>query len=178
MALKSTVYKAELNVADMDRHHYHDYHLTLACHPSETEERLMLRLLAFALYADPALTFGKGLSCDDEPDLWQKDLTGKILRWVALGLPDEKHIRRAAGLSEQIVILSYGGQAAKMWWTNNQKAFKKLQHLTVLYIEPEDSTRLANLSDRSMKLSVGLEDGNIMISTDQESFEIHVEHWQ
>src|SRR5690606_19921686 len=97
MALKATIFKAEIQVADMDRHHYADYSLTLARHPSETDERMMVRLLAFALFADPALGFGKGLCVGDEPDLWQKDLTGTIERWIDVGQPDDKWTRKACG---------------------------------------------------------------------------------
>lgn len=116
MALKSTIFKAELAIADMDRHYYRDHALTLARHPSETDERLMVRLLAFALLADERLEFGKGLSDTDEPDLWQKDLTGAIDTWVEVGLPDERRIVRAAGRAERVVVLAYGGNQASIWW--------------------------------------------------------------
>ncbi len=95
MALKATIFKAGLQIADMDRNYYHDHTLTIARHPSETDERMMMRLLAFALHADPALSFGKGLGSDDEPDLWQKDLTGAIAAWIDVGQPDEKRLRKA-----------------------------------------------------------------------------------
>jgi uncharacterized protein YaeQ len=97
MALKATVVKAELQVSDMDRHYYASHNLTLAQHPSETDERLMVRLLAFALNADERLEFGKGLSSDDEPDLWRRDYTGDIELWIDLGQPDESRIRKASG---------------------------------------------------------------------------------
>lgn len=96
MALKATIFKVELVVADMDRNYYGDHNLTIARHPSETDERMMVRILAFALYADPALAFAKGLCVDDEPDLWQKDLTGLVERWIDVGQPDEKWIRKPA----------------------------------------------------------------------------------
>ena len=92
MALKATIFKAELQIADMDRNYYHDHALTIARHPSETDERMMVRVLAYALHAHEALSFGKGLSTDDEPDLWQKDLTGAIELWIDVGQPDEKRI--------------------------------------------------------------------------------------
>jgi len=97
MAIKSTIYKATLQVADMDRHYYADHALTIARHPSETDERMMMRCLAFALNAGEALAFGKGLSDADEPDLWQRDLTGAIQLWIEVGQPDEKRILRACG---------------------------------------------------------------------------------
>src|SRR3954469_10403061 len=113
MALKATIYKAELQLSDIDRGLYGDYALTIARHPSETDERMMIRLLAFALHADEALLFGKGLSADDEPDLWQKDLTGSIAAWIDVGQPDDRRIRRACGRAAQVYVYAYGGQASK-----------------------------------------------------------------
>ena len=114
MAIKSTVFKATLQIADMDRHYYAEHALTLAQHPSETDERLMVRLLAFALYADAALAFGKGISSDDEADLWCKDLTGAIERWIIVGLPDERTVRKASGRADQVVVIGYG-RSADIW---------------------------------------------------------------
>lgn len=115
MALKSTIYKASLQIADMDRNYYHDHMLTIAKHPSETDERMMLRILVFALNAHDDLVFTKGLSTDNEPDLWQKKLNGDIERWIDLGQPDEKRIRKACGLSNQVLIYCYSGSSADIW---------------------------------------------------------------
>ena len=115
MAIKSTIYKIDLQVSDMDRHYYQQHNLTLAKHPSETDERVMVRLLAFALYANESLIFGKGLSDEEEPDLWQKDLTGAIDLWIDVGLPSERDIRKAAGRSKQVVVVpeeEEGGEPA------------------------------------------------------------------
>ncbi|MBZ0093098.1 MAG: YaeQ family protein, partial [Sulfuricellaceae bacterium] len=106
MAIKSTIIKADLQIADMDRAYYHNHALTIAQHPSETDERIMVRVLAFALYADENLAFGKGLSADDEPDLWQKDPTGAIDLWIDVGLPDERAIRKACGRARQVVLMA------------------------------------------------------------------------
>ena len=97
MAVGAKVHKVELHVSDLDRHHYGTHPLVLAQHPSETDERVMLRVLAFALFADERLAFGRGLSTDDEPDLWRKDLTGAIEQWIELGQPDESRVRKACG---------------------------------------------------------------------------------
>ena len=102
MALKATIFKASLQVSDMDRKYYAEHALTLARHPSETDERMMLRVLAFALNAHEHLAFGKGLSDTDEPDLWQKDLTGRILHWIDVGQPDEKRLIRASGRADRL----------------------------------------------------------------------------
>src|SRR5258705_10302215 len=115
MALKSTIFKAELSVADIDRGYYRDHVLTIARHPSETDERMMVRLLAFALHADERLAFGRGLSTEDEPDLWQRDLTGSIEKWIDVGLPDEREVRKACGRARAVYVLAYGGRAGGVW---------------------------------------------------------------
>jgi uncharacterized protein YaeQ len=85
MAIKSSIYKAQLSVTDMDRHVYDAFSLTIACHPSETEARMMLRIVSFAMHADPQLVFGRGISTDNEPDLWQRSLSNDIELWIDLG---------------------------------------------------------------------------------------------
>lgn len=112
MALKATIFKADLQIADMDRGYYGGHALTLARHPSETDERMMVRLLAFALFAGERLAFGRGLSAEDEPALWQKDLTGAVELWIEVGLPDERDIRKACGRADRVVVLCYGGRGA------------------------------------------------------------------
>src|SRR5258708_30643507 len=104
MALKSTIFKAELTVSDLDRHHFATHALTIARHPSETDERMMVRLLAFALNADDALEFGRGLSSEDEADLVRRDLTGAIDAWIDVGLPDERRVRKASGRAARVVV--------------------------------------------------------------------------
>ena len=168
MALKSTIYKAELQVSNMDSNYYAAHSLTLARHPSETEERLMVRLIAFALFASDSLAFGKGLSDDEEPDLWQKDLTGAIERWVEVGLPDERILRKASGRSNQVVLVLYGGRTADMWWDQNSKALLKLSNLTVINLP--DTTALANAATRNMNISCTMQDNEMLVSHDTGSF--------
>ncbi len=143
MALKATIFKAELQIADMDRNYYHDHALTIARHPSETDERMMVRLLAYALNADDALVFGKGLSTDDEPDLWRKDLTGAIELWVDVGQPDERRIRRACGRARQVIVYSYGGYAAGIWWNQVGGELARTKNLTVISVPAAASQALA-----------------------------------
>jgi uncharacterized protein YaeQ len=170
MAIKSTIYKIDLNIADMDRQYYAQHNLTLAKHPSETDERVMVRLIGFALYANEALIFGKGLSDDEEPDLWQKDLTGTIQLWMDVGLPTEKDIRKACGRSRQVVVVLYGGRIADMWWDTNSKGLLKLNNLTVINL-PETQA-LARLAAKNIGISCTIQDGHILVSHDTDSFEI------
>ena len=116
MALKSTIFKVDLAVSDMDRNLYENYSLTIARHPSENDIRMMVRLLAFMRYADKALAFGKGMSSDEEPDLWIKDLTGAIDLWIVVGQPDERWLRKASGRAGRVVVFSYGDRVAEVWW--------------------------------------------------------------
>jgi uncharacterized protein YaeQ len=166
MALKSTVFKAGLQVSDLDRHYYATHALTLARHPSETDERMMVRLLAFALFADERLEFGRGLSSDDEPALWLKDLTGAIDLWVEVGLPDERVVRRACGRADRVVVLCYGGRGADLWWAQNRDKLEKLGNLTVLNLPAEATQALAGLATRSMDLQCTIQDGQLWLSAD------------
>jgi uncharacterized protein YaeQ len=170
MALKSTIYKIDLSIADMDRQYYAQHNLTVAKHPSETDERVMVRLIAFTLYANERLTFGKGLSDDEEPDLWQKDLTGAIQLWIEVGLPTEKDIRKACGKSAQVAVLVYGGRIADMWWQQNSKGLLKLNNLTVITL-PE-TANLAQLAAKSINISCTIQDSQILVSHDGGSFEM------
>jgi uncharacterized protein YaeQ len=170
MALKSTIYKADLQVSNMDSNYYAAHSLTLAKHPSETDERLMVRLIAFALFASDTLAFGKGLSDDEEPDLWQKDLTGAIELWIEVGLPDERVLRKASGRSNQVVLLMYGGRSADIWWDQNNKALLKLNNLTVINL-PE-TEELANAAARNMNMSCTIQDNELLVTHDIGSFNL------
>lgn len=171
MALKATVFKAELQVSDLDRHHYQTYSLTLARHPSETDERMMVRLLAFALHAADDLAFGRGLSSEDEPALAERDLTGAIRRWIDVGLPDERDLRRACGRADEVVVLSYGGRAAEIWWQQNEGKLKLLDKLVVLGVDAEDSAALAALAGRTMRLQCTIQDGRVYLADEATTLE-------
>ena len=175
MALKATVFKAEVQVSDLDRHHYQDYDLTLARHPSETDERIMLRLLAFALNADPQLSFTKGLCADDEPELWIKDLTGSIDLWIDLGQPDPKRLRRACGRARRVLLYNYGGRGAELWWQNHAEALMEMANMEVFAFSAEDGTALANLAARKMQLQCTIQEGQIWLGDAETSLEIALE---
>ena len=165
MALKSTIFKAELSVADIDRGYYADHLLTIARHPSETDERMMLRLLAFALHAHERLEFGRGLSKEDEPDLVQRDLTGAIERWVEVGLPDEREVRKACGRASEVDVLVYGGRAAGLWWESARATLERQERLSVVDVEAEASRALAALASRTMRLHFTIQEGDVVVTS-------------
>ncbi|AGG89525.1 MULTISPECIES: YaeQ family protein [Rhodanobacter] len=169
MALNSTIYKVELQVSDMDRHYYATHALTLARHPSETEERLMVRLLAFALHADERLEFGKGISDEDEPALWRKAYTDEIELWIEVGQPDETRIRKACGRSRQVVVISYGGNAAEIWWNKNASALARNKNLTVLDIPAATVAELVALLQRGMRLQALIQDGQLQLMNETDA---------
>lgn len=176
MALGSTVYKAELSIADIARGYYADHVLSLARHPSETEERLMTRLLAFALHAHEDLRFGRGIATDDEPDLWQRDPTGAIDLWIDVGLPDERSVRKACGRAGRVVVLAYGGRKLDMWWHQNADALARNRNLEVVTLSPEETSQLAALAQRSMRLSCTVQEGSAWIGSDQSGCNVEVQH--
>lgn len=164
MASNATIFKATLQIADMDRQYYQDHALTLARHPSETDERMMVRLLAFALHAQEGLSFGRGVSAEEEPALWLKDLTGAIDLWIEVGQPDEKIIRRACGRAKRVYIYTYGGRGAGQWWEKNLAALERLNNLAVMNLPLEGSRALATLSQPSMQLHCTIQEGQIWMA--------------
>jgi uncharacterized protein YaeQ len=165
MALKATVYKVWLHVADVDRGYYDEHALTLARHPSETEQRLMVRLLAFALFAARGLEFGRGLSTDDEPDLWERDDSGEIRHWIEVGLPDERRLRRAAGRARRVTVVAYGQRAVDVWWRKQRRALADIPTLTVLALDDAHASALAGLAARNLAVQCTIQDGQVLLTT-------------
>lgn len=166
MAQKSTIYKVELSVSDMDRHYYETHKLTVAKHPSETDERLMVRILAFALNAHEHLEMTKGLSTDGEPDIWQKSLSGALELSVALGLPSEKVVRQSCGKADKVIVYPYGGRTAEIWWDKIKNSTTRFDNLQVINFSADDTDALAKLASRTMRLQVNIQDGDVMVSVD------------
>jgi uncharacterized protein YaeQ len=169
MALKSTIFKAELQISDMGRGYYNDHNVTIARHPSETDERMMVRLLAFALHAHEALVFGDSIGTDDEPSLRQKDLTGAIQLWIDVGQPDEKRIRRACGRATQVFIYSYGGHGVDVWLNQIRSGLERSKNLTVINLPASGPPALARLAQRSMKLQFTIQDSQVWVTDDRET---------
>ncbi|OZI25239.1 YaeQ family protein [Bordetella genomosp. 7] len=178
MALRATIYKAELHVADGDRHYYGTHGLTVARHPSETDERMMVRLLAYALHAHDGLAFTKGLSDTDEPDIWFKDLTGAIDLWVEVGQPDERRILKACGRAGQVVVYCYGGHASTVWWEGVRNKVARARNLRVVNL-PGDQTRdLGLLAERSMDLHVNVQDGAAFVTAPRGEVTVEPQVWR
>jgi uncharacterized protein YaeQ len=176
MALKSTVYKATVQIADMDRGLYATHALTLARHPSETDERLMVRLLAFALLTPPddhngALAFARGISDTDEPDLWQQSLSGELLHWVEVGQPEERRIVRACGRARRVSLFCYSSAAA-IWWAGVQNKLTRVTNLSVWQLPSAQTQALAALAERSMQLQVTVQDALVWVGDGKTSVEI------
>lgn len=167
MALKATVHKATLQVSDLDRHYYASHALTLAQHPSETDQRLMVRLLAFALFADERLAFGRGVSSDDEPDLWRHSLSGEIEQWIELGQPDEARLRRACGRAREVIVLGYAARAFDLWWEKNAAGLARLDNLKVLDLPAGSAEALGALLARNMDFQVVIESGEVQLIGEQ-----------
>ena len=166
MGTKSTIFKAQLQVNNIDRNHFHAHSLTLARHPSETDERLMVRLLAFALHAHDGPQFARGMAFD-EPDLWCKDLTGAIVLWIAVGQPDGQQMRRACGRARQVVVYTYSGRSAQVWWQKNGPGAARSRNLTVVDLSAESTQALGKLAQQGMQLQCFIQDGEIQMLGDE-----------
>jgi len=182
MALKATIFKAGLQIADMDRSVYTDHALTIARHPSETDERLMVRLLAFGLNVpaddhDGALEFGKGMSDADEPDLCQRDLTGRIVHWLEVGQPDDRRLLRAAGRAERVSVVAYSA-SAPIWWNGIASKVARAANLSVWQVPAAQSQALAGLVQRTMQLQLTVQDGTAWLGDGAQSVELTLERLQ
>lgn len=176
MAANATIYKASLNIADMDRHYYAEHSFTLAKHPSENDMRLMVRLTAFILNADEDLLFSKGIAQDDEPDLWRKALDGEIKLWIDLGQPDEKRIRKACGRSEQVIIYTYQEGSALAWWKQAEKTLKRFKNLRIINLKINGD--IEALAQRTMTLHCNISDAELTLLDDKNSVQITEEVWK
>lgn len=174
MALKATIYKAELQVSNMDRGYYATHSLVLALHPSETEERMMLRVLAFALNADDELVFGKGIS-SEEPDLWRRDLTGQVEQWIEIGQPDEQVLRRAAGRAREVTVYQPATRGAAVWWEKNAAALLRIRNLKLFQVPAASCDVLAQLANRNMQLQCLVQDGVVQMMGDVASVQIELQ---
>jgi len=177
MAIKATVYKASLQIADMDRGVYADHTLTLARQPSETDERLMVRVLAFALNVpaddhDGALQVARGATDADEPDLWQLSLAGEVRHWIELGQPDERRLIKACGRARRVTLYTYS-HAASIWWAGVAPKLARLSNLAVWQLPAGQSQALAKLASRSMNLQVTVQEGQVWVGDADTSVEIH-----
>ncbi len=173
MALKATIFKADLSISDMTRNYYHDHSITLARHPSENDERMMVRLLVFAFHASDSLTFGDKIGNTDEPDLWQRDLTGAIDLWIDVGQPDEKEVKKACGRARQVFVYPYGGHSTTVWWNQVKAGLEKVRNLSVIALPPDTPGLLAKLAERTMKLQCSIQEGSVWVSSGTET--VHAE---
>ncbi len=180
MALKSTIYKATVQIADIDQGYYADHALTLARHPSETDERMMIRLVAFALQAyklqslcngDGTLAFGAGMSDPDAPDVWLKDFTDAIRLWVEVGQPEDKPIIKACGKADEVHVYAFN-HAALVWWKGIHTKLTRPQNLYVYQVPSEASKALEALAERSMNLQATIQEGVLTLSSDKGSVDI------
>ena len=177
MAIGSTVCKAGVNISDMDRHYYEDHELTLARHPSETDERMMIRLAAFAFDADARLVFTRGLCAEDEPELWLKDYEGAVSLWIDLGQVDEKRLRKACGRSERVIVYVYQEKPAREWWQRNAGRFRRFSNLEVYFLH---AAGISELSSRTMRLQATIADGELNLHDESGGSSVTVtrEQWQ
>lgn len=186
MALKSTIYKVQLQVADIDHGYYADHALTLARHPSETDERMMMRLVALALQAhqlqtvcqgDGTLAFGAGLSNPDEPDVWLRDYTGRTRLWIEVGQPEDKALSKACNPSDAVIAYAYG-PAAEIWWRGIESRVARLEKLQVWRVPAATAQELAALAERTMQLQATIQEGLLMLGNARAQVNVEPVRWK
>ena len=161
MATKPTILKASIQISDIDRGHYDDFTLTISQQPSETDERVMVRLLAFAIHAAEGLKFTEGIAAEGEPDIWLKSLTGEIELWIEVGLPSEKRIRKACNQAKKVYVYAYGARSAPVWWESMAEKLARHQNLEVIFLPAAATRSLSQLAQKTMTLHCTIQDGQI-----------------
>jgi len=177
VAIKSTIFKADLQVTDTDRDYYDSHKLTIARHPSETDERMMVRLLVFGIHADPALELAGAISTEETPALWRKSLSGEIIDWIDIGQPDEKRIRKACARARHVFIYAYGLARAKPWWQSIKKDLARFDNLTVIFLPDEQIKTLPLMAERTMQLLCTIQDGEIVLIDSNRETAVKPELW-
>jgi uncharacterized protein YaeQ len=177
MALKATIYKASIELADMDRNYYDSLQLTIAQHPSETDQRLMIRLVAYILNAHPDLKFGKGLSDEDEASLWQINYSDEINVWVELGQPDEKRLKKACNQAKLVKLYTYGS-SSNTWWSQTESNLKKFDRLSIERFEQSTCDALVKLLSRNMEFQCSIQDGQLWLSSGDETLLVETQKLQ
>jgi len=176
MATGSTIHKVQLNIADMDRNYYETHDITIAQHPSQTHQRLMIRLVAFALNAMERLTIAAGIgSEDEEAELWEKNYGGDIEMWIDLGQVDEKRLRKACGRAKKVIVYTYNLKSAQAWWRQNSATFTRFKNLSVIYL---DAPEIEKLCARSMRLQCNISDGVLTFHSELGDVSVSQEVWQ
>jgi len=178
VAIKSTVFKVDLQITDLDRDYYQSHLLTVARHPSETNERMMMRIIAFALHASDELSFTKGISSDEEPDIWERNLTDEIIMWIDLGQPDEKRIRQACGKSKKVIIYTYNQRSATIWWDQIKAKLERFKNLSVVNLSVADADELESMIDRTIELQCTIQDGQVWLSNNKLTVQVEKVDWK
>lgn len=174
MALGATICKAFIDVSDIDRGYYESCSLTIALHPSETPARMMVRLLAWVLFASERTEFGRGLSTEGEAAVYETNDAGDIARWIEVGCPDIKTLRKAAGKSEDVVVLAYDEAKIEPWWQSRKGEMSKVDKLSVRWISDAELEKLASMHGRNMKIAATVQDGIVWLADDAHNIEIEV----
>jgi uncharacterized protein YaeQ len=168
VAEKPTIHKLNLTLSDMDRNVYGDYNLTIALHPSETIERMMVRILAFCYRAAENLSFARGLSSADDPELWLKHDDGRILEWIEVGQPSPDRLKKASSQSVSVKVFTYG-RGLDVWWKTNATAIKALPKVSIHYFAADELQKLCDLSDKTMNFTVTITETMAYVSSATEN---------
>jgi uncharacterized protein YaeQ len=176
MAIKATIFKVDLSISDLDKHYYADHQLTIARHPSENDQRMMLRVLAFAFNAHEQLSFTRGLSENDEPELWQKSYSDEIELWIELGQPSEQRIKKGCNQSRDMIIYGYDHNAFSLWFEKEKNVLNMRKNLHIATVPENIGEQLAELVTRQMQIQCTIQDGQAWFNIADQNIEVSLTH--
>jgi len=170
MALKPTIFKFGIALSDIDENRYLDLNLTVAQHPSETVERMMVRLLVYCLNVEEGLEFTRGLSDTNEPDLWQRSLDDRILKWIEVGEPATDRLVKASRIAEHVQVYTFNSKS-DVWWRQHGSEIEGAS-VKVFQFEWDEICQLAKLVQRTLQLSVTISGLSAFIAAESGSVEV------
>ena len=168
MAQPAIIYRVNIQLSDVDRNLYQKLQTTVARHPSETPERLIARVLAYAVRFDPELAFTKGISAGDEPDLWIKGPDGRVTTWIEVGQPDPERLLKASRHAGRVILFAYGPTRFR-WENQHLSRLSAISNLTVLGIEYDFLSQIVARLQRAVNWELTITEGNLYLSIGEET---------
>jgi uncharacterized protein YaeQ len=173
VATKPTIYKLRIALSDLERNYYDTLNLTIALHPSETPERMMARVMAYCINAQEGLSFAKGLSDVDEPDIWIRTMDQQTSLWIDVGEPSHDRIKKASRQAKQVRVYSFNSKS-DVWWDQGKSKFGMLK-ADIFRLNQSEIEALTKLLSRTMDLSVTITGQSAYVAGDNGEVEVNWE---
>jgi uncharacterized protein YaeQ len=168
LALTATIYNFDITLADVDRNVYEELALRIACHPSESPEYLVTRVLAYCLEYTEGIAFGRGISEPDDPPIAVRDLTGALRCWIEIGSPDAARLHKASKASPRTVVYTHKDPRILLRQLAGER-IHRAEQLEIYAVDRDLIDGLVALLDRRVALGVSVTDRMVYATVREET---------